>query len=248
LRRRGLVRLPAGVSLDFAYADPPYPGTAAQYYRNEPDYQGEVDHRELIHRLREGDYAGWALSTSSRSLVDILPLCPRGARVCSWVKPSGVPSAMAGIQSRWEALIVVGGRQLKPGTADRLVAYPARGGGTLVGRKPSAFCAWLFGTCCTICTPGRAWSAVPGGNAGASSHHRATLSDLDWATLSRELRATLSRRRRATAGQSTASVGASRPRWTTSPHHRTTLPPGTWGRSRIPDACSSDLVPATPSL
>jgi len=33
-----------------AYADPPYPGKAG-YYRNHPDYAGEVDHVELLSRL-----------------------------------------------------------------------------------------------------------------------------------------------------------------------------------------------------
>ena len=28
----------------FAYADPPYPGLSARYYRNEPTFAGEVDH------------------------------------------------------------------------------------------------------------------------------------------------------------------------------------------------------------
>lgn len=39
---------------------------------------------------------------------------------------------------------VVGGRQRPPGVRDFLSAQPARGGGELPGRKPIAFCAWLF--------------------------------------------------------------------------------------------------------
>ncbi len=130
--------------LTFCYADPPYPGLAKKRYGREPDYRGEVDHRALVASLTAADYAGWALSTSSRALRDILPLCPASARVCAWVKPIGVWPAHPGLQSRWEALIVVGGRHRPPGVRDWLRAQPARGWGSLIGRKPVAFCAWLF--------------------------------------------------------------------------------------------------------
>ena len=40
---------------------------------------------------------------------------------------------------------MVGGRQQPPGVRDWLQAMPARHGGTLPGRKPIAFCAWLYG-------------------------------------------------------------------------------------------------------
>lgn len=88
---------------------------------------------------------GWALSTSARALGDILSLCPRGdVRVAAWVKPHGVSSRTCGIHNVWEPVIVAGGRQRPPGVPDGLVALPARGGGELPGRKPLAFCAWLF--------------------------------------------------------------------------------------------------------
>lgn len=165
-----------------AYADPPYPGLSSKYYRDEPTFAGEVDHAALIASLTAANYDGWALSTSSRSLRDVLPLCPAGARVCAWVKPIGVPAATRGIHSTWEPLIVVGGRQLPPGRRDWLSAQPARFGGTLPGRKPSAFCAWLFdllglqpGDTLDDLFPGtgvvsRAWAsltptAAPGGDA-----------------------------------------------------------------------------------
>lgn len=126
-----------------AYADPPYPGMSAKYYRDEPTYAGEVDHPALIASLRTS-YDGWALSTSSKALRDVLPMCPPGARVCAWVKPIGVPPATFGPHSVWEPLIVVPGRLLRPGVGDALRAQPARFGGTLPGRKPLAFVAWLF--------------------------------------------------------------------------------------------------------
>ncbi|MGH8572084.1 MAG: hypothetical protein ACREX8_05855 [Gammaproteobacteria bacterium] len=83
LRRRSqLSATPAAApGLTFAYADPPYPGTAKKYYGAEADYAGEVDHAALIASLTAADYAGWALSTSSKALRDILPLCPP----CAWL-------------------------------------------------------------------------------------------------------------------------------------------------------------------
>jgi hypothetical protein len=128
----------------FAYADPPYPGTAARYYRDQPNYGGEVDHAELVASLRTSRYEGWALSTSAAALREVLPLCPKGARVCAWVKPIGVSGLTRGLHNTWEPLIVVGGRRLRPGFRDWLAAMPARGGGDLPGRKPIAFCAFLF--------------------------------------------------------------------------------------------------------
>lgn len=128
----------------FCYADPPYPGLSSKYYRDEPTFAGEVDHRALIASLEASGYAGWALSTSARALRYVLPLCPPSARVCAWVKPIGVPDRTRGIHNAWEPLIVVGGRQRPPGVRDHLRAMPARFGGELMGRKPLAFCAWLF--------------------------------------------------------------------------------------------------------
>ena len=46
----------------------------------------------------------------------------------------------------WEPVIVVPARNLQPGVPDALVAANARGGGEdLIGRKPIASPAWLFG-------------------------------------------------------------------------------------------------------
>jgi hypothetical protein len=70
-----------------AYADPPYVGQAKKHYGDHRDYAGEVDHRDLIHRLA-GDYPdGWALSCSCQSLQEILRLAPDGVRVGAWFKP-----------------------------------------------------------------------------------------------------------------------------------------------------------------
>lgn len=128
----------------FAYADPPYPGKARRYFRNEPDYAVEVDHHELIASLASSGYDGWALSTSRDALRELLPLCPERAIVCPWVKPIGASTRTFGLHNAWEPLIVVGGRQRQPGRRDWLCAQPARHGGTLAGRKPIAFVHFLW--------------------------------------------------------------------------------------------------------
>jgi hypothetical protein len=134
--------------LVFAYADPPYPGTAEKYYADQPAYAGEVDHDRLCATLTTRwlakEIAGFGLSTSARSLRELLPMLPAGARVCSWVKPIGTPSTTYGAHNTWEPLIVCGGRPTRSGVRDFLIAQPARRGGDLPGRKPIAFCAWLF--------------------------------------------------------------------------------------------------------
>lgn len=142
IRRR---RTAAGVDDEpkrFAYADPPYPGLAS-YYADQPTFAGEVDHAELVASLVDR-YDGWALSTGAYALRDVLPLCPPQVRVCAWVKPIGVSSATFGLHNAWEPLIVFPGRQMRPGKRDWFSAQPARRGGDLIGRKPIAFCAFLF--------------------------------------------------------------------------------------------------------
>ena len=66
----------------FAYADPPYVGQAKRHYQCE-----EIDHVALIKRLVDEFPDGWALSCSTPSLREILPLCPDDVRVAAWVKP-----------------------------------------------------------------------------------------------------------------------------------------------------------------
>lgn len=145
LRKRSDVAHAHAQRMRFAYGDPPYPGLARRYYEGEPTYAGEVDHVALIEQLDAGFPDGWALSTSAKALRHVLPLCPDGARVCAWVKPIGVPPRTHGIHNNWEPLIVCRGRQRPPGRSDWLRAQPARFGGELMGRKPIAFAAWLFG-------------------------------------------------------------------------------------------------------
>ncbi len=130
-----------------AYADPPYPGEAKKHYGDRPDYGGEVDHAELIQRLTDEYPDGWALSTKSTALRDLLPLCPADSRVSAWVKPfcsfkPGVPVAYA-----WEPVIWRGGRKRSrelPTIRDWVSANITLKKG-VHGAKPRDFCMWLFG-------------------------------------------------------------------------------------------------------
>ena len=147
----------------FAYADPPYPGNARKFYRDHPDYGGEVDHRQLIDRLEDEFPDGWALLTSVPALADVLELCPRieryqerwrhgtGARVMAWCKPMHRILPVA-VQWAWEPLIVCRGRQRlrTPQVVNYLVASPTvwhakrRQPGKIAGIKPPEFCHWMF--------------------------------------------------------------------------------------------------------
>jgi len=139
----------------FAYADPPYPG-CAHYY----DEQQEVDHTELVARLVAEYPDGWALSTSSAALRDVLPLCPPGTRVCVWRRRvRGGPSKRA--LSAWEPLLVYRGRELATNAPqqllddiatddvdlDEVLDYRGRYdsfSGALVGMKPPEFAVFMF--------------------------------------------------------------------------------------------------------
>lgn len=99
----------------FAYADPPYFGYAVQFYGDQHPEAAVYDtlegHTALIERLCTDFPDGWALSMTSGNLRDILPLCPREARVCAWVK--GFASFKPGVrlQHAWEPVVLMGGRQ-----------------------------------------------------------------------------------------------------------------------------------------
>lgn len=141
----------------FAYADPPYLGCCRLYQHHHGDdglCWDELDtHKLLIGRLCDDYPDGWAMSASSPSLRQLLPLCPEDVRVAAWVKPfhvfkKGVRPAYA-----WEPVIFRGGRNEKH--------PPPEKGGTqttprdwfshnitlkkgLTGAKPPAFCDWVM--------------------------------------------------------------------------------------------------------
>ena len=130
--------------MHFAYADPPYPGKALIY----PERR-EVDHASLLETLTKNYPDGWALSTSSEALRDVLLLCPKNVRICAWFKgPRHTKSRRALVS--WEPLIVSGGHPLRVDVvqdlSDGLVAVGRyrRFPGAMIGMKPPAFAEWMF--------------------------------------------------------------------------------------------------------
>jgi hypothetical protein len=136
----------AGGAVRFGYADPPYPGhTKRGLYKNDPRC-AEVDHVALIAKLVTEYPDGWALSTSSPALHDVLPMCPRDTRVMAWVKPfaSFKPGVNPGYC--WEPVLVRGGRKMGrdlPTVRDYISANITLKKGC-AGAKPVDFCRWLF--------------------------------------------------------------------------------------------------------
>jgi len=141
----------------FAYADPPYLGCCRLYQHFHGDdglcWDDLTTHKLLIERLCDEFPDGWAMSATSNSLRELLPLCPGDVRVGSWVKPfhaykKGVRPAYA-----WEPVIYRGGRNKKP-------PAPPKGGKAitpkdfvscnitlkkgLTGAKPEAVCSWIL--------------------------------------------------------------------------------------------------------
>ena len=132
----------------FAYADPPYYGHASFYKGMHPEW-AKWDtleaHAELIATLNT-DYDGWALSLTSGNLHDILPLCPRDARIMAWVKPFASFKPGVGVAYAWEPVIVRGGRkrEREQGTVRDWHAANITLQRGLTGAKPESFCFWLF--------------------------------------------------------------------------------------------------------
>lgn len=126
----------------FAYADPPYPGQGHRY----PE-KNEVNHRELVDKLVAEYPDGWALSTSSVALRDVLAMCPSDVRILAWVKPFAIFKPNVGLAYAWEPVIVRGGRKRQrsePTVHDWISANITLRKG-LVGAKPEKFCHWLLG-------------------------------------------------------------------------------------------------------
>jgi hypothetical protein len=143
--------------MNFAYADPPYLGKCGKFYDHfHPDglcWDDLTTHKLLIERLTGGYPDGWALSSSSAALQQILPLCPPGVRIAAWVKPfcifkKGVRPAYA-----WEPVIFAGGRNKnhpppvkggKQTTPKDYIALPITLRKGLTGAKPPGFCRWVL--------------------------------------------------------------------------------------------------------
>lgn len=144
----------------FAYADPPYLGCCKLYGHFHPDglcWDDIATHKALIERLVRDYPDGWALSASTPSLRQILPLCPEDARTGAWAKSfcafkRGVRPAYA-----WEPVIFWRGRNPSAGHSH---APPEKGGKQntpkdfivvpitlrkgLTGAKPATVCSWIL--------------------------------------------------------------------------------------------------------
>ena len=136
--------------MTFGYADPPYPGQARKHYALEAAADGreakEVNHPLLIAHLCDEFPDGWALSTSTVALRDVLPMCPPDVRVCAWVKPFCSFKPNVNPAYSWEPVIFRGGRKRTREQAtlrDHIACNITLRRG-LSGAKPEGFCFWLF--------------------------------------------------------------------------------------------------------
>lgn len=130
----------------FAYADPPYIGQARKHYGGEDTYAGEVDHADLIQRMVSEYPDGWALSCSSPTLRQILPMCPPDVRVAAWVKPFASFKPNVNPAYAWEPVIFRGGRKRdrKAMTVRDWFSCNITLRRGLSGVKPEPFAFWLF--------------------------------------------------------------------------------------------------------
>lgn len=132
----------------FVYADPPYLGCSKLYpeHPNASWYDKPYAHGALMVAM-ERDYDGWALSLSSPSLHEILPLAPEGTRVAAWVKPFAAFKKNVRIAYTWEPVLFKPGRDSSkdgaPVGRDHLSESITLKKG-LTGAKPEAFCRWVL--------------------------------------------------------------------------------------------------------
>ena len=127
--------------MKFAYADPPYPGMGRLYKE-----KTEVDHGYLIDRLMVDYKDGWALSTASTTLAQVLAMCRPEVRIMAWVKPFAVFKPNVNPAYAWEPVIVWGGRRRtrqQPTVRDWFSQNITLRKG-LVGAKPLLFCHWIL--------------------------------------------------------------------------------------------------------
>jgi hypothetical protein len=120
-------------------------GQAKRHYSHDPRC-AEIDHRELVNRLVADYPDGWALSLASPSLKYILPFCPGGVRIGSWVKPFCAFKANVNPAYAWEPVIFSGGRPRtrQQQTVRDWVSVNITLKKGLHGAKPKEFCYWVF--------------------------------------------------------------------------------------------------------
>lgn len=133
----------------FAYADPPYLGSAAKYAALHPAamiWDSPDEHRRLIERLCDEYSDGWALSLHEPSLRTILGFCPHNVRVAAWVKPFAAFKPNVTRAWTWEPVIFCGGRPIPrtdPTWRDHIAESITMKKG-LTGAKPLNFCRWVL--------------------------------------------------------------------------------------------------------
>ena len=132
-----------------AYADPPYLGCCGLYDHYHPDglcWDHISTHAALIQRL-EHDYDGYALSATSQSLFDLLPLFEERPRIGSWVKTFAAFKRNVRVAYTWEPMIFRPGRDSSPlgaaVTRDHL-AEPITMKKGFTGAKPERVCRWVL--------------------------------------------------------------------------------------------------------
>lgn len=157
-RTRGLTEASIRASQDagplrFGFADPPYPGQAQRHYGDHADFDGEVDHAELIDRLMREFPAGWALCSGALMIREVVPLLPEGIRTLAWSKPMTPFKPGVSVQFGWEPVYLWAGRRrarMAPMVRDWLLLSPVQWSlhgkpdGAVIGMKPAPFCHWIF--------------------------------------------------------------------------------------------------------
>ena len=153
-----LTQEPAGCSLAdtpcspcrFAYADPPYLGQGRKHYGKLHADADDCDtlqwHADLIARLCEEYPDGWAMSASSPSLREILPLCPADVRVAAWIKPFCAFKVNVNPAYAWEPVIWRGGRKRgrDRDTSRDFLSCPIAMKKGFPGAKPEQFTRWIL--------------------------------------------------------------------------------------------------------
>lgn len=131
-----------------AFADPPYLG-CGKLYPEHPDadrWDNPDAHADLMDMM-ETEYDGWALSLSTPSLVDLLPVAPHGVRIAAWVKPFAAFKRNVRIAYTWEPVLFRPGRDSSklgaPVGRDHLAESITLKKG-LTGAKPARFNRWIL--------------------------------------------------------------------------------------------------------
>lgn len=137
--------------MNIAYADPPYLGCCALYNHEHGEdgrcWDSPLTHAALLTRLMLDFPDGWALSCSTPSLRQLLPMCPSDVRISAWVKPFASFKPNVNPAYAWEPVIWRGGRQKRdrdePTVRDWVSCEITLKKG-LTGAKPEPFVWWLF--------------------------------------------------------------------------------------------------------